>query len=162
MKLRFIPYVLLVLCIGGLLFTQIQKAKMKKDNKQLSLEISNLESRISDLKSEISNLEETNESLQDRLSEVKHFDEFSSYSTYSRSAVTYTGSAMETQIDGEFNGWEGETIFKMLNGSIWQQASYDYEYHYAYMPDVLIYRKGGSYYMRVEGVEDEIRVNRIK
>jgi hypothetical protein len=30
--------------------------------------------------------------------------------------------AIETMIAGEFNGWEGETIFKLDNGQIWQQA----------------------------------------
>src|SRR5438477_12644775 len=35
------------------------------------------------------------------------------------SAGSGTG-AIETQIDGEFNGWEGETVVKLLNGQIWQ------------------------------------------
>ena len=27
--------------------------------------------------------------------------------------------AIETQIDGEFNGWEGDTIYKLRIGQIW-------------------------------------------
>lgn len=73
-----------------------------------------------------------------------------------------TSNVIETKIDGEFEGWEGETIFKMMDGSIWQQSSYAYNYHYAYMPDVLIYRKNGNYYMKVEDVEDTIQVTRLK
>ena len=46
---------------------------------------------------------------------------------------------IETRIDGEFKGWEGETVYKMQNGQIWQQASYHYHYHYAYSPEVIIY-----------------------
>ena len=42
-------------------------------------------------------------------------------------------TVVESQIDGDFNGWEGETIVKLMNGQIWQQAEYHYEYHYAYM-----------------------------
>jgi hypothetical protein len=69
---------------------------------------------------------------------------------------------IESQIDGEFNGWEGETIFKLRNGQVWQQRSYSYHYKYAYAPKVLIYRSGAVYKMRVDGVDTEIAVRRIK
>ena len=72
------------------------------------------------------------------------------------------GSVIESRIDGTFEGWDGETIFKLMNGQIWQQAEYSYMYHYAYSPDVTIYESGGSYVMEVEGVGDTIRVKRIK
>jgi len=71
-------------------------------------------------------------------------------------------SVIESQIDGEFQGWDGETIFKLTNGQIWQQASYAYTYHYAYMPEVLIYRRSGAYVMRVEGVTGTIQVVRLR
>src|SRR6202044_232769 len=32
--------------------------------------------------------------------------------------------AIESSISGEFHGWDGETIFKLDNGQIWQQAEY--------------------------------------
>ena len=69
---------------------------------------------------------------------------------------------IETQIDGDFEGWEGETIFKMMNGQIWQQSSYDYTYHYAYSPEVLIYEFNGSWIMRVEDVDETIEVTQLK
>src|SRR5262245_32335794 len=69
--------------------------------------------------------------------------------------------AIETQIEGTFNGWEGDTIFKLTNGQIWQQASYAYTYHYAYRPDATIYPSGGGCRMKVEGVESTIVVRRI-
>ena len=69
---------------------------------------------------------------------------------------------IECKIDGEFNGWDGETIFKLTNGQIWQQASYAYTYHYAYRPSLLIYKSEGGYKMKVEEVSDEIYVKRIK
>jgi hypothetical protein len=56
---------------------------------------------------------------------------------------------VETQVDGEFNGWEGETIIKLMNGQIWQQTEYHYEYRYAYMPKVLVYPSDGGYKMSV-------------
>lgn len=39
----------------------------------------------------------------------------------------------ETQLEGDFKGWEGQTIIKLIDGQIWQQIEYHYEYHYAYM-----------------------------
>ena len=72
------------------------------------------------------------------------------------------GSLIESRIDGEFEGWDGETIFKLQNGQIWQQNSYAYKYKYAYSPRVLIFLDGGVYRMRVDGVEDTISVTRIR
>lgn len=73
-----------------------------------------------------------------------------------------TPDVVETCIDGEFTGWEGETIFKLCNGQIWQQAEYDYNYSYAYRPDVVIYRTAAGYRMKVEDEEDTILVTRIR
>jgi hypothetical protein len=71
-------------------------------------------------------------------------------------------SVIESQIDGEFSGWDGETIFKLRNGQIWQQSSYAYMYRYAYAPKVLIYRSGGGYKMKVDGINTEIAVRRLR
>jgi hypothetical protein len=71
-------------------------------------------------------------------------------------------SAIESAIDGEFEGWTGETMFKLKNGQIWQQAEYDYDYEYEYSPDVTIYKTSGCWKMQVKGVEDAICVKRLK
>ncbi len=68
---------------------------------------------------------------------------------------------IETSIDGEFEGWEGETIFKMMNGQIWQQSSYAYLYHYAYSPEVIIYKTSNGFVMKVDGVDETINVVQI-
>jgi hypothetical protein len=70
--------------------------------------------------------------------------------------------AIESTISGDFNGWEGETIFKLSNGQIWQQAEYDYMYSYSYMPEVTIYSTSGGCTMKVEDEDDTILVKRIK
>lgn len=73
------------------------------------------------------------------------------------------GSLIESRIDGDFKGWEGDTIYMLVNGQIWQQSSYHYHYHYAYSPEVMIYREGASYKMIVVGDDDRpITVRRIK
>jgi uncharacterized protein YbjQ (UPF0145 family) len=73
-----------------------------------------------------------------------------------------SNSLIESRIDGDFEGWDGDTIFKLMNGQIWQQVSYDYTYHYAFMPNVLIYRANGGYKMKVDGVQKSISVKRLK
>jgi hypothetical protein len=73
-----------------------------------------------------------------------------------------TNDVVESKIDGEFEGWEGETVVKLLNGQIWQQSDYYYHYHYAFMPDVLVYRSGGDWKMKVEGVDKPVGVRRIR
>ncbi|RHW22725.1 hypothetical protein C2846_03155 [Pseudomonas jilinensis] len=69
---------------------------------------------------------------------------------------------IESRIDGEFSGWEGETIFKLENGQVWQQASYAYMYSYKYRPKVLIFRTRGGYEMQVDGVSNRVRVTRLR
>ncbi|HEV7504582.1 MAG TPA: hypothetical protein VGS07_06710 [Thermoanaerobaculia bacterium] len=71
-----------------------------------------------------------------------------------------TVSTIESRIDGEFKGWEGETVFKLQNGQVWQQASYGYRFNYASSPKVSIYQSGGVFRMKVEGIDEDIAVRR--
>jgi len=94
---------------------------------------------------------------------VKNSIQKPSYNSSSRyMAVNSSNNVIETSIDGEFEGWEGETVVKLLNGQIWQQSSYHYHYHYAYMPNVLIYRANGGYKMKVDGTDMAVSVIRLK
>ena len=70
--------------------------------------------------------------------------------------------AVESTILGEFSGWEGETIFKLDNGQIWEQAEYDYMYSYQYRPDVTIYAVSSGCRMKVADEDETILVRRIK
>ena len=70
--------------------------------------------------------------------------------------------AIESAITGEVHGWDGDTIFKLDNGQIWQQAEYDYTYFYEYHPDVTIYQTRGGCRMKVEDEDETIIVKRIK
>ena len=73
-----------------------------------------------------------------------------------------SSDVIESQIDGDYEGWDGETIVKLMNGQIWQQTEYYYHYHYAFMPKVLIYPSGSEYKMKVDGVEKAVGVTRLK
>ena len=79
-----------------------------------------------------------------------------------RRGVAPIPSVIETQVDGEFNGWEGETIVKLTNGQVWRQSEYHYFYHYAYRPKVVVYRSGGGYKMQVEGVDQAVGVESLR
>ncbi|MBK1890777.1 hypothetical protein Undi14_12110 [Undibacterium sp. 14-3-2] len=68
---------------------------------------------------------------------------------------------IHSQINGEFNGWDGDTVVKLVNGQVWQQSEYWYHYHYAYMPRVTITNEGG-YKMTVAGIPRAVRVERLK
>lgn len=80
----------------------------------------------------------------------------------SGAAIYGAPDVIESRIDGDFEGWEGETIFKLMNGQIWQQVDYKYTYHYAYMPEVIIIKSVSGYKMKVEGVRGTIQVVRLK
>lgn len=73
-------------------------------------------------------------------------------------------AAVETNINGDFDGWDSETIYKLDNGQIWQQANYHYHYHYAYRPQVVIYKTAhGTCHIRVVDDDDEgVDVVRLK
>ena len=80
----------------------------------------------------------------------------------SRNSRAEPVDVIESRIDGDFEGWDGETIVKLMNGQIWQQIEYYYHYHYSFMPDVLIYRSGGGYKMKVDGIRKSVGVIQLR
>ena len=82
----------------------------------------------------------------------------------SKKAITKKteNDVIESRIDGEFEGWDGETIFKLTNGQIWQQTDFQIQIAIKLMPKVLIYNTGSNFKMQVEGIEKSITVTRLK
>jgi len=70
--------------------------------------------------------------------------------------VFYSG-----QIDGTFEGWDGDTIVKLTNGQYWMQTQYRYEYSYGYRPSVTVYKQGTNYTMLVDGTDSEVGVSQL-
>jgi hypothetical protein len=93
---------------------------------------------------------------------VEHVGGHKAATTKEKSQPAPPTEVIESQIDGEFKGWDGETIFKLANGQIWQQSSYAYTYSYKYRPNVMIFPSNGGFSMQVEGMEQRIQVVRIK
>jgi len=71
--------------------------------------------------------------------------------------VRRANNVIESRIDGEFKGWEGESIYRLVNGQRWQQSSYKYQYKYAYMPIVIIYQARSGYKILVAGTTANVR-----
>ena len=82
--------------------------------------------------------------------------------SYSYGYYVPSSSVIESRIDGSFEGWDGDTVFKLTNGQIWQQSKYDYYYTYKYRPEVVIYKSGIGYKMLIKGTEKEVDVKRLK
>lgn len=64
---------------------------------------------------------------------------------------------MTLYIDGEWNGWSGDTIVQLTDGTVWRQSEYHYEYRYSYRPKVVII----SGKMQVEGMSKSVAVRRL-
>lgn len=64
---------------------------------------------------------------------------------------------MRYTVNGSWEGWKGETLVEMTDGSIWKQAEYFYEYHYAYRPSATI----SSGMMKVDGMSRAVPVRRV-
>lgn len=65
---------------------------------------------------------------------------------------------MRYTVNGAWEGWKGQTLVEMTDGSIWKQAEYHYEYHYAYRPQAEV--TGDK--MHVEGMSRAVEVRRLK
>jgi len=74
--------------------------------------------------------------------------------------VEIVEDVIKATIINDFNGWSGDTIFELDNGQIWKQSEYDYEYHYSYRPDAIIYSNGYDYKILVEG--NSVGVKQLK
>ena len=71
--------------------------------------------------------------------------------------VRKASNVIESRINGEFKGWEGESEYELQNGQVWQQSNYKYQYKYAYMPEAIVYESGSGYKMSVAGTIANVR-----
>jgi hypothetical protein len=83
------------------------------------------------------------------------------FTTSRRPAVTSSG-IIESNIEGEFKGWEGRTIIRLTNGQVWQQNDLQLYLYLAIMPKVMIISTSGGYMAKVEGVGMSVGVTRLR
>jgi hypothetical protein len=69
---------------------------------------------------------------------------------------------LRSSIDGDFEGFGLGNRFVLANGDVWEQTSYCYEPHYAYCPDVTIYKTRNGFEIAVEGMSERVRVRWIE
>jgi hypothetical protein len=67
---------------------------------------------------------------------------------------------VRTQIEGAFDGWVGDTVFRLKNGQLWQQATPSARYFQAVEPHVTITRS--PCVMHVDGMNFTVRVRRLE
>ena len=53
-------------------------------------------------------------------------------------------------IKNDFDGWDGDTIIKLSNGSVWEQADYQLELKLTLMPKVVIFKIGNKHFAKVD------------
>lgn len=71
---------------------------------------------------------------------------------------------IESRIAGSFNGWRGQTLFRLENGQIWKQTNPDVfvPVKPVMNPTVRLKKAGfGGYWLSIEGFP-KVRVNRIE
>lgn len=67
----------------------------------------------------------------------------------------------ETCIADDFEGWDGDTIYELDDGTKWELASYSYSYTYSFRPRAIIWRDGGRYLLEVQGMNDKQEVREV-
>ena len=73
-------------------------------------------------------------------------------------------SPITSRIVGKFNGWDGQTVFKLENGMIWEQADNDKFYIREVENPVAVIEPGifGTWRLHIEGYNSKCRVERIQ
>ena len=73
-------------------------------------------------------------------------------------------SPIRSQILGDFEGWDGQAIFKLENGMIWVQADRDKFYVKDVENPIAVIEPGmfNTWHLHIEGHKSECKVKRIQ
>jgi hypothetical protein len=82
--------------------------------------------------------------------------------TTARRSVVPSSGIIESNIDGEFKGWEGRTVIRLTNGQVWQQNDLQLYLYLAIMPKVIIISTPGGHKAKVEGVSMSVGVTQLR
>lgn len=67
----------------------------------------------------------------------------------------------DSHILDEFEGWNGDSIYQLDDGTLWKLAVYQYSYSYSYRPKASVYSHQGSYFLEVEGMGKAVQVTKV-
>lgn len=74
-----------------------------------------------------------------------------------------TVQMMKGRLRGDFDGWDGDTKFRLDNGQIWQQrAGGEYDTAKRTQPEVIIEKSRFGYYLKIVETGRTVGVRRIK
>ena len=139
----------------------IAASKRYVSDKKVNIGKSPIDDLLMSITKELVSLSKTNPKYIDFTK--KYLDAVSRlYNLNKQSSFAYSNNVIESQIDGEFNGWEGETIVKLIDGSIWQQNDYAFSFSYSYCPKVYIFNSNGRMKMKVDGNNTTVSVELLK
>lgn len=82
--------------------------------------------------------------------------------TTSATVVQQSSGVIRSRIEGDFEGWDGDTVFALENGQVWVQASYAYHYRYAYRPEATLIPTASGWLLMVDGDSTTVQVRRIR
>jgi hypothetical protein len=68
----------------------------------------------------------------------------------------------ESDLDGNCRGWDGTTVFTLVNGEVWQQSSWRQRKVYLCSPSIRVWQLGGNHWLEVEGVPEILPVLRLR
>jgi hypothetical protein len=79
-------------------------------------------------------------------------------------ACNRISEVIESNIDGDFKGWDGNSSFRLVNQQEWKQDGQTSSvFANLYRPAVLIYLSAEGYKMKIEGLNEEpILVKRLR
>lgn len=71
---------------------------------------------------------------------------------------------INSRLVGEFSGWSGDTVFRLENGQVWQQARDGRLVWRGVESPMVTIKRGfmGSYRLSIDGVNKQVNVKRIK
>jgi len=68
---------------------------------------------------------------------------------------------IESYITDEFEGWDGDTVYELDDGSEWELVSYTYSYSYSYRPRAIVWQDGGNFFLEVQNMRDKQEVRKV-
>lgn len=67
----------------------------------------------------------------------------------------------QEELDEPCHGWDGETVFRLRNGEVWQQAAHRQHRFFQERPLVRIWKHGNRHLLEMQGIREVLPVNRL-
>ena len=68
----------------------------------------------------------------------------------------------ESKVNGKFDGWNANTIYRLKNGTKWRLISNKNTYQTSISPKAFVWREGNDYYLEIKGAGKKEKVRRVE